>query len=453
MRNIQFPAPWRWAFNVFLVMRVFYSAWSLAVVLLVPTVLQNLNVFGVPVVAVFNTLGSQAYVFSREVNGQVLTFESTSSTRMVDTQTGSVWDLRHRRAVSGSFNGAPLKDAPYGEDDIFPYRGTRRSSNVFMTMWQRFDTNWFLSIAQRGYASDDGSTVYMPLYPLLIRVFGTLFLGRDLFAAFLISNVAWVIVLYLMYRLTQQVLNEGAAKRALIYLALFPTAFFFLAAYTESLFLALALGSLCAARKNNFLLASVLSSFAALTRLQGVLLIAPLAYMVWEQVAGRKFQVSGNVIRALVPLALIPLATLSFLLYANLSLLASYEGELHARFVLPWENVWAAVSLILEGRAGIVDVFNLLITFLFGAMCVGVWKKMPRALAIYTVLMFLAPLFRMTTTQPLVSMMRYVLVLFPVFMLWGEWGKNSWINRAVIYPSFLLSMYFSAQFWLWGWVA
>jgi len=66
--------------------------------------------------------------------------------------------------------------------------------------------------------------------------------------------------------------------------------------------------------------------------------------------------------------------------------------------------------------------------------------------------MFLAPLFRMTTTQPLVSMMRYALAIFPVFILWGVWGKNAWVNRAIIYPSLLLQLYLSAQFVMWGWV-
>jgi hypothetical protein len=85
-------------------------------------------------------------------------------------------------------------------------------------------------------------------------------------------------------------------------------------------------------------------------------------------------------------------------------------------------------------------------------MLIPVWRALPREFALYATVMFLAPLFRMTTTQPLVSMLRYVLVLFPMFMLWARWGKNGWVNRAVIYVSFPLNLYFSAQFWMWGWV-
>jgi len=71
---------------------------------------------------------------------------------------------------------------------------------------------------------------------------------------------------------------------------------------------------------------------------------------------------------------------------------------------------------------------------------------------VYALLMYLAPLFRMTTLQPLVSMDRYVLAVFPVFIWLGARGQNAWVNRAVVYLSFPLQLYLSAQFVLWGWV-
>ncbi|MBI3741402.1 MAG: hypothetical protein HY257_06565, partial [Chloroflexi bacterium] len=47
---------------------------------------------------------------------------------------------------------------------------------------------------------------------------------------------------------------------------------------------------------------------------------------------------------------------------------------------------------------------------------------------------------------------RYVLVMFPVFLLWAKWGARAWVNRAMVYASFALQLFFSAQFFLWGWV-
>jgi hypothetical protein len=152
------------------------------------------------------------------------------------------------------------------------------------------------------------------------------------------------------------------------------------------------------------------------------------------------------------PLLLIPLATAAFLAFTNLSLLSSYVGELHARFVLPWDNLGALIALLASGRASVVDGLNLLTTLGFGAMVLAVWRVLPREYGLYALAMYLAPLFRMTTMQPLVSMDRYALVLFPAFIVWGAWGKNVWVNRAVMYLSFPLQLFLSAQFVMWGWV-
>ena len=444
---------WRWAIGVYVGARVFYTLWSLVVMLLVPAVLQNVNLFGVPLVAYFDVATSERFVYARKVDGQTLTFRAGDAGTLRDAETNSMWSLQNARAISGALVGKTLQAAAYTSEDVFPYRGVVPDANPLLAIWQRFDTNWFLKIAQRGYAGEDGSTVYMPLYPLLIRAGGLVLLGNDLFAAILISNLALIVALYFLYRLTDELFGAAAAKRALLYVVIFPTAFFWFAAYTESLFFLFALASLYFARKQFWFWASVCAALAALTRLQGVLLIVPLAYLVWTRAAERKFQITRAVVRAGLPLLLIPTATFAFLWYSNLSLLQSYQGELHARFVLPWENVWAAVALILQQQASLADIGNLIVTLLFGAMLIPVWRNLPREYALYALLMFFAPLFRMTTMQPLVSMLRYVLVLFPVFMLWALWGKNVWVNRAVIYVSFPLSLYFSAQFWLWGWVA
>lgn len=449
----QVDAAWRWAIGVYLAARIFYTAWSLVVMLLVPTVLQNLDLFGVPLVAYFEVATGERYVYARTVNNQALTFHNAGDGRVRDVETDSVWSLRDARATSGALAGTTLPAAAYTTEDVFPYRGVRAETNALLGVWQRFDTNWYLKIAQRGYAGDDGSTVYLPLYPLLIRALGAASGGNDLLAALLLANVACVVAFYFLYRLTDELFGAAAARRALIYLALFPTAFFFLAAYTESLFLLFALASIFFARREWWWLAGGCGALAALTRLQGVLLIVPLAYLAWVYAAERKFQITRRVLLAALPLLLMPLVTFGFLLFNNLTLLQSYQGELHAQFVLPWENLWASLALILQGQASAVDAGNLLLTILFGVMLIPVWRALPREYALYAVIMFAAPLFRMTTTQPLVSMLRYVVVLFPIFMVWAKWGENAWVQRAIVYPSFLFSLYFSAQFWLWGWVA
>ncbi|MBI4790110.1 MAG: glycosyltransferase family 39 protein [Chloroflexi bacterium] len=454
---------WRFAIGVYVVARVLFTAWSLIVFLIFPSVLQNLDLFGMPVVAVFDLGSGDRFVYSRQVEGTTLVFRAGEHGRVTDAQTSTVWALDDGRALSGAYAGRALAASAYPVEDIFPYRGVAPNPNPLFGLWQRFDTNWYLKIAERGYSADDGSTVYFPLYPLLIRVASSVLLGQNLVAALLISNLALVGVFHLLYQIADERGGSNNAARAVVFLALFPTAFFLFGAYTESLFLLCALASLRSGTRGYWARAGLFGALAALTRLQGVLLVVPLAYLWWKARLRRPLPCrwssdGGGLGRGLMLLA-IPLATTAFLAWqylfvGNASLVGAYEGQLHARFVMPWENVAASLALVAGAQASFVDILNLLTTILFGVMLAGMWRRrsVPPAFLLYAVLMYLAPLFRMTTTQPLVSMMRYVLAMFPVFVVWGAWGRNPWVNRAIVYLSFPLGLYLSAQFVMWGWV-
>lgn len=439
---------WRFAIAAFLIVRVSLSLWSLVVYAIFPVSLQNLDLFGEPVLTVFNLETSDGYVYSRRVDGKILTFRVFDQNHAIDDQTGSIWSLETGEALQGEHVGEFLDTSSQTGEDIFPYLGVPPEKNVLLSLWQRFDVNWYLKIAARGYDGSDGSTVYFPVYPMLVRVFSLVF--PPMFAATLISNLALIGVLVLFHRLVSSIADESTIRRALIYFLIFPTSFFLTAAYTESLFLFFTLGSLYSASHRRWGWAVICGMLAALTRLQGVLLVVPLAYMLWRE--ARDFPLKKLTLRAL-PLAIIPLATLMFLVFSNLSLFNTYRGALHAKFVFPWDNIWEAISLLMSSHGSIVDALNLIVILGLIGMMFVIWKKLPREYFLYSILMLFAPMFRMTTTQPLVSMTRYALVVFPVFIVWGMWGRHPWVNRVVIYTSLLLQFYLNAQFILWGWVA
>ena len=418
------------------------------VVTLFPVIAQNLDLFSAPTLAGFNLPSGERFVYSRVLDGQTLTFRPGASGKVIDIQTGSVWDLDSGRAVSGELEERRLASSAYSVEDIFPYRGVAIETNPWLSGWQRFDTNWYLAIARNGY-SQGGSHVYFPLYPLLIRA-ASLFIVNEMVAALVVSNLALVGALYYLYRLAEGISGIPAARRAILFWLLFPTGFILFAAYTESLFLFLSLGAYASAQRGRWSLAVAFSALAALTRLQGVLLLLPLGYLAWKRISDRKLRLADAYM--FFSLLLIPFVTAAFLAFTDLSLLSTYEGELNARFVLPWVNVWSAISTLALGQGSIIDALNLVLTVLFGLMLVGVGRTLPREDFIYALAMYAAPLFRMTTSQPLVSMDRYTLVLFPVFILWGAWGQDGRVARAIIYLSFPLSLYLSAQFALWGWV-
>lgn len=436
---------WKFALGGFIVARVWFTVWSLIIALVVPMVLQNLDLFGAPVLAVFDLSSSECYVYSREMDGTTLIFRAGERGVVMDTQTSSLWSLRDGRAVQGVYAGRALNASAYPVEEIFPYHGIAADANPLLALWQRFDTVWYLAIAARGYTVD-ASAVYFPAYPALIRVVSAL-TGNGMLAALLVSNTALIGALVLFYRLTAHLFDDAVARRAGAYLLFFPTSFFLFAAYTESLFLFFTLAAFACALRRLWFLAALVAMLAALTRLQGVLLVLPLAYLWWQ--ARRNGHVTRNTQHALL---LIPFATILFLVLTNLGLMSAYQERLHAQFVFPWDNLGAAIALIASGRGSLIDLLNLLVTVLLAIMVARVWTRLPRAYGWYAVAMLLAPLWRMTTEQPLVSMTRYALAIFPVFMMWGAWGKHAWVNRAIVYISFPLNLYLSAQFILWGWV-
>ena len=349
-----FDPAWRFALAAFIAARAWFLIWPLVISTIMPMAVQNLDLFGTPVVAAFDLASNERYVFSRQVDGAILSFRLGDPGNVADLQTGSEWSLRNGLALSGPYAGRRLGPSSYDSEDLYPYHGVAPDPNPLLGVWQRFDANWYLDIAEGGYSATGGSAVYFPLYPIAIRLVGDLLSGRELLAALLISNLSVIVALVLLYKISSDLVGASGARRALVYLAMFPTSFFFLAPYTESLFLCLSLATLYSALRGRMLGAGLLGALAALTRLQGVVLMLPLIYIWWAE-RGKLAWSKKETNRTLFPrilhfcsalfdshflvLLLIPLATASFLLVTNLSLLASYEGQLHARFVLPWDNL------------------------------------------------------------------------------------------------------------------
>ncbi len=149
----------------------------------------------------------------------------------------------------------------------------------FLSVWYRFDTSWYISIAREGYARPE-QLAFFPLYPALIRLFSYPVGGNFLLAALIVSNLATFAALVALGALVAwEERDDGASTRAMILMLAFPFAFFLAAAYTESLFIAIAAFCLLFARQGRWGLATLFAALAGATRPTGVVLILPLA---WE---------------------------------------------------------------------------------------------------------------------------------------------------------------------------
>ena len=165
-----------------------------------------------------------------------------------------------------------------------------RSRGPILASLTSWDGWWYLGIARNGYHAAPLSGQYhdyafFPLYPALVRVLSLATPAFDGLIAVLLSNALFLVSLWLLYRLTADVLDEERALWSCVLLCLFPFSWVFSMAYGESLFLALSLGSLLAAERGRAGWASVLAALAGLTRLPGVLLIVPLALILWRRAA------------------------------------------------------------------------------------------------------------------------------------------------------------------------
>jgi hypothetical protein len=330
--------------------------------------------------------------------------------------------------------------------------------------WQRFDSQHYLRIARQGYANEADS-VFPPLYPLAVRGLGGLFGGgpvANLAAAILISNLAFLGLLILLHRVTAIELSPKLATRTLVYLALFPTGFFLLAPYTESLFILLALGSIWAARKGQFWLAGTLGLLASLTRLTGWILILPLAHEYWRQRRDATIRPSRPPRLSFLATALPVMGTAVFLLWrwwiGLPSLATVYQQYWFQTTGFPGRDLGTAVQTFFFGgtaRAGeFTLVFDFLIVFSLLGTTIWAFRRLGATYGLYSaLLLFFMLLPTSENFKPLYSFSRYALAFFPTFMLLGLIGERPWLNRLILYPSTILYLYFSGQFFLWGWVA
>ena len=441
---------WRFAIITFLAVRLFYALWSLAILTIQPLAVQNIELSDEPVLTVFSLQNGQTYIYLREINGQVLNFHAASASTVTDLQTGSTWDISTGIALQGHYQGSMLSPSETTPSEIFPYHNTKPYPLKWLAIWQRFDANWYTSVADNGYGTIGGDDHFPPLFPVLIRILKPLF-GSAFIAGLLISHLATLYAIKLLFDTFYEWGGNYLAKRTVLFLLIYPTSFFLFSVYTESLFLVTALLSLQYMRKGSWAWAGFWAFCAVLTRLQGAALVIPMIYLMWREPTFLRKPASW------VGLALPAVGGLFYLFLRSMQVTQGVvplvESDWHARMVLPWETYWYAIQTLTSGRFTFIDLLNWAIGTLFIILLVAGWQKIPLEYNLYTAFSLLIMLIRIVETQPLISMSRYSLTLFPSFFVFGLAGENPWLRRLIIYAFIPLNLYLSAQFFLWGWVA
>ncbi|MBB5867645.1 Gpi18-like mannosyltransferase [Allocatelliglobosispora scoriae] len=326
------------------------------------------------------------------------------------------------------------------------------SVSSFFDLWHRWDTTWYLLIADVGYHADDRAAAFFPLYPMLVRGIAPLVPDNTIVAALLVSSLATIAALTVIHRLTVGALGEDDARRTVFYLMAFPTAFYLLAAYNESLFIALAAGSLYCMRRGQWWWAGLLAGFASATRLAGVLLGLAFAYEYLRQAGFSWRRIRWNVLAAV----LVPGGLFAYMAYCAAELgnptafLKAQEAWSRAEFEWPWTTAGKIFEMLGSTNSylhpdDIRNIANLTaavvtLTLLVLAL-VGPWKLGHEYayLVIFATMVVLLPLTHpLATYYPLSSLWRYVLECIPAFMVLGRMGRNPHLHRVYVFCALML---------------
>jgi len=234
-----------------------------------------------------------------------------------------IWILVVNLFALFAFNRFNLdNDAAYGWMSYGDY-SLEKSWNP-VALHSRWDSLWYLDIAQNGYRFDGlerlSNVVFFPLYPLLIRSASFFTAGDLVLAGWGISSLCLFLSLVYLFKIIKKFHPEVDPFLVIFFLLIFPTAFFLNAVYTESLFLFLTVAAFYYGMEKNFMRAGIFGMLASLTRITGILLFIPL---VWEFFRSRDFKLKNCVSPKILPLLLIPLGTLSFFLSFSITLFGS----------------------------------------------------------------------------------------------------------------------------------
>lgn len=353
----------------------------------------------------------------------------------------------------------------------------------------KWDAIHYLAIAYDGYSVNhvgvpgpEGRSAFFPLYSGIVRVFSGF--GSSpalvLIVAYLVSLACFFAALVLLNRLIAIEVGERYAKPALMLLAFFPAAFFFGIPYTESLFLLLAVASFLAARQGRWAVAGIFLALASATRVPGLLLVVPVAllYLYGPRADRSPDHERGGwwpryrIRPEAAWLLLAPVGIVAYSLYLQHALgdATIWEQVQSTQFgretVDPFTGAWqalhaAGVSLgrVLDGSYDQLPIYDhlnigeLLVVGLAIAGGIGALRVLPVAYGSW-VLLSLVPLFTsQSQSNPLFSSMRFVAVLFPIFIwLAMVCERRGWTTTVIALSATGMAV-LTAEFTLWSFVA
>lgn len=341
--------------------------------------------------------------------------------------------------------------------------------------WNHWDATRFTTIASQGYVTPEYAA-FFPLFPALARITSQL-LHRDMLeAGMLVSNLAFLGTLIVFYRFAEMEFDRETAKRTVLYLSVFPTAFFFFAAYNESLFLFFMLLSFYAMRRSSWWLAGLFGALATLTRSIGVFLIVifvcefarqsfPSLRQAWRD---KHMPTIERSLVGLLPVLLIPVGLGVYAYGLNQRFgdpLAFLHAQVHWREGLsfPWVGPLVALKSLVRLSPytfavphDIIELTALGLFLVLIVLCFFGPEKLARhqwtfalfgiMALIYALLFPGSPSPNGIPYDPMPSMQRLVLEVFIGFIMLARLGRRPWFHQAYLLLALPMMAFLIFQF-------
>lgn len=292
----------------------------------------------------------------------------------------------------------------------FPYSGQSKDLIGSLANW---DGGHYLSIASNGYR-EKFQYAFFPLYPMTINLVSQI-TGDYLTAALIVSSLSAFLALHLFYGLVSLDFSKRLAEKAVLLLLIFPTSFYLITAYSEGFFLLLVIASFYFLRKDKLFLATLFAVLAGATRLSGLAVAA--ALIIHVIVSGGISK--KNWIVTLAPLGFVIYCIFLFKTTGDPFYFLSAESTNWQRsLAVPGLSFWETIKSLTRPQflSGHFNNFLELVFAVFGlGMVFRSFRFLPAGYAVYGLLSILLPI----ATNTLVSIPRFLLPIFPIFIVLG----------------------------------
>ena len=347
----------------------------------------------------------------------------------------------------------------------------------FMNRQVAWDSEYYLGIAVGGYDDPEAGRVqnpatgqmviknysFFPFYPYIMRalvlplnLFGLSPIGTATLAGLIVTLLGTLAGMFALWDLTLHLFDEETAQRAVFYMLIFPSAFFFAQIYTEGLFVGLAFSSLALTKRKQWALASLLGMLAAVTRAHGAALCLPLIFA-WIMNINWKSKISTQVnwkwllqgLFALLPFAAYFIWRISPLGEGWAELQSFYFGRGLMSIqssVASWYNAFAYARA--TGQEALI-YFSIEVLTTITALLGSIWLiRRDPIVSLFSLAVVLLSIFSGSAQ----SMARYMLIAPAMFIMLGHLGKNKVFDKAWTLASILLMgmsvLLFSFDLWV-----